>query len=1207
MPEVFKNLPTKVAEEIARVPTFADLPTGVEESAVRWVDDEGTIYGYHNGTWVPVGSGVVGPIPGAGSTTVDAVVRWATTDGDEIKNSPVLIDDSGNVTGVDDLSGVTAQFTGTVTANAFEAGGFDGTEKALYSTAANLVEQSATTRTELEYLQGVTSNVQDQLDDKVEQTDFDNHVNDTTTHGTTGAIVGTSDSQTLTNKTIDADLNTVSNIDDGNIKAGAGIDAAKIADGSVSSTEFQYLSGVTSDVQTQLNDKIDDSEKGANNGVATLDAGGKVPVSQLPASVFTYEGTWAASTNTPTLTNGTGDAGMIYVASDAGTVDFGAGNITFAAGDWVMYNGTVWEKSINSNAVASVNGQTGVVVIGAEELDGSLITTTELNRLAGVTSDIQDQLDDKVNGAGTVVNEAVVVFDGTTGVDVKETPVSINASGDITGVQSLDMSAGITGVTTIAAQTSIEVASFAGDFALVSDINGVITESPITSTELGYLTGTTSDIQTQIDNKLEVVQSPVDRSVAIFDAVNEELFDTNVIIPIGGNDLQVPGDITGTNIGATLLTASDGLELTDLGATATPAANTGSDKLINREGALWLVDDAGNETQVGGGSGEINVIGHPSTASSWGTSSATIATTTTAAELPLGPLVPTAIELSSSTNGGYARYRWTMPEALKQRKLKAEWYQLGSGGASGDYKVEIYKNSASNYSGSYTEFNLSTDSSGDSPIPNLDGKYTTTFDSDDGDYYEIRFVRTAASASTIYLANVIVGPGIQPQGAVVTDEVGWTPTVGGVTGGSPTVTGKYRRIGNRLHAQIFVDWTTVFTGGSGPTFSLPSGLTIDTAAFPSTPAATVTKLGDGYIRDVGTRNYQGIVLYTSTTEVLLRYLIDDQGGGTDAISDASITTTAPFTWVNGDDMFLEFSVPVAEWAGAGTVNLVQNDVEYAWNSDTTDVNDTTSFAYGPNGVAIGSYTGTRSKTVRFQTPIGPTDFVQLQIRDTSSSSSSWIPFSDIAPYSTQSGTSYGGRLIITSTPTDVIVRFQSGGYVGNNATYGGAGAAWSGLSTYNWRVIKIRSGNAVGFGLASISQTGLAYGFSYIHDLSASSMANNTDTDLGASTLALAAGVYLVEYGAQANIVNTVASTIISCSLTITDTSNVTVEAGHTWGGLVERSSGPTYTTTGSFTRQITLASATTIKLRGTINVTGGTVTSRNMNFGYIKATRVAG
>lgn len=41
-----------------------------------------------------------------------------------------------------------------------------------------------------------------------------------------------------------------------NIKVGTGIDAAKLADGSVSNSEFQYLANVTSDVQTQLNNRV---------------------------------------------------------------------------------------------------------------------------------------------------------------------------------------------------------------------------------------------------------------------------------------------------------------------------------------------------------------------------------------------------------------------------------------------------------------------------------------------------------------------------------------------------------------------------------------------------------------------------------------------------------------------------------------------------------------------------------------------------------------------------------------------------------------------------------------------------------------------------------------------------------------------------------------------------------------------------------------
>jgi len=78
--------------------------------------------------------------------------------------------------------------------------------------------------------------------------------------------------------------------------------------------------------------------------LATLDAGDKVLVSQLPSAAFSYKGTWAASSNTPSLANGTGTAGDTYYASDSGSVNFGAGSISFLAGDAVVYNGTIWQK-----------------------------------------------------------------------------------------------------------------------------------------------------------------------------------------------------------------------------------------------------------------------------------------------------------------------------------------------------------------------------------------------------------------------------------------------------------------------------------------------------------------------------------------------------------------------------------------------------------------------------------------------------------------------------------------------------------------------------------------------------------------------------------------------------------------------------------------------------------------------------------------------
>lgn len=72
----------------------------------------------------------------------------------------------------------------------------------------------------------------------------------------TGKYINEDSTSTLTNKSIDSDNNTITNIVDADIKASAGIDATKIADGSVTDAEFQYVGGLTSDAQTQIDSKL---------------------------------------------------------------------------------------------------------------------------------------------------------------------------------------------------------------------------------------------------------------------------------------------------------------------------------------------------------------------------------------------------------------------------------------------------------------------------------------------------------------------------------------------------------------------------------------------------------------------------------------------------------------------------------------------------------------------------------------------------------------------------------------------------------------------------------------------------------------------------------------------------------------------------------------------------------------------------------------
>jgi len=73
----------------------------------------------------------------------------------------------------------------------------------------------------------------------------------------TNGLITASSTDTFTNKTIDADGtgNSITNIENANIKAAAAIDATKIADGSVTNSEFQFINSLSSNAQTQINSK----------------------------------------------------------------------------------------------------------------------------------------------------------------------------------------------------------------------------------------------------------------------------------------------------------------------------------------------------------------------------------------------------------------------------------------------------------------------------------------------------------------------------------------------------------------------------------------------------------------------------------------------------------------------------------------------------------------------------------------------------------------------------------------------------------------------------------------------------------------------------------------------------------------------------------------------------------------------------------------
>jgi hypothetical protein len=150
--------------------------------------------------------------------------------------------------------------------------------------------------------------------------------------------------------------------------------------------------------------------KGIANGYAGLDASGKVPTSQLPAGIvgaMQYQGTWDPSTNTPALASGVGTTGYFYkvsVTSNATVID---GNGNWHAGDWIVFNGTTWDKIDNYEAVTTVFGRVGDIALLSSDVTGAL----------GYTPG-NDSLVVHLAGAETISGQktfsADIVFSGTT-------------------------------------------------------------------------------------------------------------------------------------------------------------------------------------------------------------------------------------------------------------------------------------------------------------------------------------------------------------------------------------------------------------------------------------------------------------------------------------------------------------------------------------------------------------------------------------------------------------------------------------------------------------------------------------------------------------------------------------------------------------------------------------------------------------------------
>lgn len=472
----------------------------------------------------------------------------------------------------------------------------------------------------------------------------------------------------------------------------------------------------------------------------------------------------------------------------------------------------------------------------------------------------------------------------------------------------------------------------------------------------------------------------------------------------------------------------------------------------------------------GSGSGEINAVTNPSATTNtdgWVASGSATVTRVTSGS-PLDPVTPTAFELDLGAAADDVDVDFTLPVGLENTKLKVEWYQLPEVGAvSGEWKIELWDQAET------TEYPLSTDSSGDSLIPALTGKYTSYFMTDGTNTLRVKFIRVSG-ANYLRVTNLIVGPGIQPSGGIVEDSSLYTPSAGVNQGlGTLAASEMYStRIGSTSLIEGKITLGTV--AAAEARLALPDNMTVGAITgnhvvgrwYRANTSATTTKAG---------------VIIANQGDAYLLFSSDDYTG-----------TQSPLTAQNGDDLFSSSDVlsienvliPIAEWSGSGVLQLAENAVEYVSNSSTSDADDTTSFAYGPSGSLVPTINSavsalSRAKRVSFNSPVLITDIVTIEVLiDTGASELHWVPVETSGDYigsiRTESSIAYGIFWTpVTGTSNQIDVRFNRGGRTIGNVL-GNNGSNYPGTPQDRWRVRKVSQNGALGFAEASSLGTGLA-------------------------------------------------------------------------------------------------------------------------------------
>lgn len=229
--------------------------------------------------------------------------------------------------------------------------------------------------------------------------------------------------------------------------------------GTSSQPTFRAL--VIADIPVLSSLYVTQSEVGAPLGVATLDASGKIPVGELPSVVMEYQGSWNPTTNTPTLSDGTGSNGNVYYVSAlytgtvAGLTDPSMTN--FQIGDLVIYSSAIgkWQLVTPAAGVSFVNGAQGSVTVNA------------INQLTGdITSGPASGSQSQVATLTATSNSTLVTLSS---LSLPGSQVTGNIAGNAANITATSNST-LTTLSSLAFPTS----QLTGDISLISQVSGVL-------------------------------------------------------------------------------------------------------------------------------------------------------------------------------------------------------------------------------------------------------------------------------------------------------------------------------------------------------------------------------------------------------------------------------------------------------------------------------------------------------------------------------------------------------------------------------------------------------------------------------------------------------------------------------------------------------------------------------------------------------------